>query len=202
MQSWIDFVRGLAPGEQGLAMQKHLDQGCPNCRELVEMWKHVLDCAIKEKSQQPPEASVRMAKALFAMSRVQEGNARKICYAELVFDSFRHPLAAEIRSEGGSARQLVFQRRNYCIDVRIEQNGERLTIVGQMLDSGQASMGIGNIPVRLLALKQQTTTNRFGEFQFECEAENAEDLRFLFVMREERDLMISIPAPELSASPA
>ena len=46
-----------------------------------------------------------------------------------------------------------------------------------------------------MTYKQQTTTNRFGEFQFEVES--MEDLGLLLVMSEERDLMISIPVSQV-----
>src|SRR5690349_15472900 len=120
IQKWVDFVRGVVPQEQNREMQKHLDQGCSNCRRLVETWKHVLACAAGEKSYEPPDASVRMARAQFALSRLYEGRPRKIHYAELVFDSLAQPAAAGIRSGGNRARQLVFRRGNYSIDMRIE----------------------------------------------------------------------------------
>lgn len=198
MQEWVDFVRGVIPQQQNLAMQKHLDSGCSNCRNLVETWKHVLDCAEREKSYEPPDAYVRMAKVHFAQNPPEQAGSREISCAELVFDSFAQPVAQGVRSSGSRARQLVFRKGNYSIDMRIEPHGSRLAIVGQVLDSGQANSGIGEIPVRLLAYKQHTTTSRFGEFQFEVE--RLENLELLFVMSEERDLMIAIPISQGPAS--
>lgn len=178
MQQWIDFVRGAVNQEQSLAMQRHLDRGCSKCRKYVETWKHVHDCAERESSYEPPAAYVRMAKAQFALNHLREIRSREVSYAALVFDSFAQPVAQGVRSAsstGTHARQLVFRRGNSSIDMRIEFQGNRLAIVGQVLDSGRANSGIGDIPVRLLAYKQQTTTSRFGEFQFEVECvENLE----------------------------
>jgi len=195
MQKWADFVRGAVAHEQSRAMQKHLDSGCSNCRKLVESWKQVLDCAVREKSYGPPDACMRMVKAQFALSHPHEGRARKVDYAELVFNSFAQPAPAGIRSGATRPWQLMFRRSNYSIDVRIESRDDGIAIIGQVLDSGQAGSGVCDIPVRLMTYKQQTTTNRFGEFQFEVES--MEDPGLLFVMSEERDLMISIPVSQV-----
>jgi hypothetical protein len=191
MQKWIDFVRGVAPAVQSLAMQKHLDGGCAKCGKVVETWKHVLDCAAREKSYETPEACVRMAKAQFALNCVLGERSRRVSFADLVFDSIAQPVAPGIRSTGSAARQLVFRKGSYSVDMRIESHGNRLSITGQVLDAGQANSGVRDISVRLLAHKQQTTTSRFGEFQFDVDS--MEDLGLLFVLNEERDLMISIP---------
>ena len=191
MQKWVDFVRGVIPVAQSREMQRHLDGGCSKCGKLVETWKHVLDCAGREKSYEPPEASVHMAKVQFALNRLLGKRANRVSFANLVFDSLAQPVAQGIRSAGSAARQLVFRKGNYTIDMRIEAHGNHLSITGQVLDSSQASGGMRDISVRLLAYKQATTTSRFGEFQFEVES--MEDLGLLFVLSEERDLMISIP---------
>jgi hypothetical protein len=191
MQEWVDFVRGVVSEEQSSAMQKHLDKGCSDCHKLLETWKHVLECADRETSYQPPEAYVRMAKAQFALSRPNQARSREVSYADLVFDSFAQPVTPGIRSNLTRARQLVFQKGSYSIDMRIEPQVDRLAIVGQVLDSGRANSALGDIPVRLLAYRQQTTTSHFGEFQFEVE--QMEDLELLFILSKEHDLMISIP---------
>jgi hypothetical protein len=191
MQKWVDFVRGVVPQTQSFEMQKHLEGGCSRCGKVVETWKHVLDCAAREKSYEPPDASIRMAKAQFALHRLLGERSSKVSFAELVFDSAAQPVAPGIRSAGSAARQLVFRKGNYSIDMRVESHGDRLSITGQVLDSAKANSGMNEVSVRLLAYKQQTTTSRFGEFQFEVES--MEDLGLLFVLSEERDLMISIP---------
>jgi hypothetical protein len=191
MQKWVDFVRGVVPQPQSLEMQKHLDGGCTKCGKLVETWKHVLDCAAREKSYEPPDPSIRIAKAQFALQRVLGERSGRVSIADLVFDSVAQPVAQGIRSAGNAARQLVFRKGSYSIDMRIESHGDRLAITGQVLDSAQANGGMRDISVHLLAYKRQTTTSRFGEFQFDVES--VEDLGLLFVISEERDLMISIP---------
>ena len=195
MQEWVDFVRGVISEEQSSTMQKHLDDGCSDCHKLLETWKHVLECADRERFYQPPQAYVHLAKAQFAISRINQARSREVCYAELVFDSFRQPVAAGVRSGATRPWQLMFRRSNYSIDVRIESRDDGIAIIGQVLDSGQAGSGVCDIPVRLMTYKQQTTTNRFGEFQFEVES--MEDPGLLFVMSEERDLMISIPVSQV-----
>jgi hypothetical protein len=191
MQEWVDFVRGAVSEEQRSTLQKHLDDGCSDCRKLLETWKHVFECTDRETSYQPPEAYVRMAKAQFAMSHPNQARSREVSYAELVFDSFAQPVSPGIRSNLTRARQLVFQKGRYSIDMRLESEAGRVAIVGQVLDSGQANSALADLPVRLLAYKQQTITSHFGEFQFEVE--RMEDLELLFVLSEERNLMISVP---------
>ena len=198
MQEWVDFVREVTSEEQSSAMQKHLDEGCSDCHKLLETWKLVHECADRERFYQPPQAYVHLARAQFAISRVNQARSREVCYAELVFDSFTQPVAAGVRSGLSRARQLVFQKGRYSIDMRMESQAGRLFIVGQVLDSGQANSALGDIPVRLLAHKLETTTSHFGEFQFDIEW--MENLELLFVMNEEHNLMISIPVSQESSS--
>ena len=72
---WADFVRDVATEEQSAQMQKHLDEGCSGCRETVQMWKSVTECARQEVSYEPPSSSLRIAKSYFAPFRLASKQA-------------------------------------------------------------------------------------------------------------------------------
>jgi hypothetical protein len=140
----------------------------------------VLDVADHEDAYRPPEEALRQLRGEFALRRpprlLQKWGGR----AALVFDSFRAPQLAGVRSAGRGPRQLLYKAGRYTIRVRLEPaaDAERLSIVGQILDAQDPPSALQDIAV--LALKgsrtlDRTLTNHLGEFVLEPDA--AENLR-------------------------
>jgi hypothetical protein len=136
----------------------------------------VLDVADQEGQYSPPPAALRQLTGEFALRRPK----RLLERAALVFDSFRQPQLAGVRSAGLGPRQLVYSVGRYTVRLRVEPSGspERLTIVGQILDAHDPPTELRDIAV--LALKgnktlDRTLTNYLGEFVLEPDA--AENLR-------------------------
>jgi hypothetical protein len=94
--------------------------------------------------------------------------------AILVFDSFRHPFPAGMRTAGVrvagfTPRQLIYKAGRYSIRLRVgpETGSDRLSIVGQIVDEQGGANPLQDIAV--LALDADTTldetlTNDLGEF--------------------------------------
>src|SRR6266446_4702505 len=65
-ENWIDFVNQAVAANEKVLMEKHLEQGCKRCMSTVSLWQKVRQSAAAEGNYQPPEDSVRLAKAAFA----------------------------------------------------------------------------------------------------------------------------------------
>lgn len=109
---------------------------------------------------------------------------------ELLFDSFRQPPSAGIRSDatGGAMciRQMLFRADPYQIDLHLEADQEhnRLIVAGQLLDVSHPEMTCINVQVALSNLRGKalnTATNQFGEFRGELE--NSGDLELSLFSR-------------------
>ena len=178
LEEWADFARDLVPQGQKEAMQKHLDAGCTTCEQVLGTWQRVHEAARREASYQPPEGAVRSAKAMFAGLKPSTPRRGRDVIAELLFDSFLSPLPAGVRSAAGTSRQLLYGSGDYRVDVRIEpqQDSDKVSVVGQILDSLEPDTGIASAPITLLRGRKvlvESSTNRFGEFHFECAVDTA-----------------------------
>ena len=140
----------------------------------------MLDVADQEGAYRPPEGAIRQLRGEFALRRPKRLLERVAEQVALVFDSFRQPQPAGVRSAGPGPRQLLYKAGRYTIRVRLEPaaDAERLSIVGQILDAQDPPSALQDIAV--LALKgsktlDRTLTNHLGEFVLEPDA--AENLR-------------------------
>jgi hypothetical protein len=111
---------------------------------------------------------------LFAAPRAVKHVCRNIEVAQLIFDSFRLPLPAGLRSFHQSGRQLAYQHKDKIVDVLIEPKTEfgRMSLAGQVMGSGVRTGENSGLAVLLLdGLKTVagTVTNESGEFQLECD---------------------------------
>ena len=202
LQEWVDFARNMLTDEQKSEMQRHLDDGCRECRQSARLWTRVSTAAAQEKQYEPPASVLRLVRGQFAMQRPRKrsiGEAMK-----LAFDSLVHPLPAGIRSSGASARQLLYRSGSYSVDLRVELQAAtgQIAIVGQVLNSGEQDRGVTDIPVYLQCDNETwrgVTTNHLGEFHFECPP--SDSLRLSFGVNPERTLVVSIPLAQDIPSP-
>jgi len=141
------------------------------------MWASVFELAKQEASFEPPVEVLKIASALFARLRPQARKFGPIRVAELLFDSFRNPLPSGVRSLERTARHLSYKVADFFVDVRIEEQpgGGQASVVGQLLHHPDASaFSLEGLPVVLTsgrATLAETTTNQFGEFMFDMDAE-------------------------------
>jgi hypothetical protein len=176
LEEWADFVHEVTSREQTATMQRHLDHGCKRCLKAVGLWRNVSDFARNEMAYIPPETAVRSAKAYYTFNRPQQGLSSVARIAELIFDSFRQPLAAGVRTAGVSSRQLLYKVEDIQVDIRLEPEARRISMVGQILDSSRSDPGVKGAAVVLLRGEQEvarTATSDFGEFQLEFDSEES-----------------------------
>lgn len=103
---------------------------------------------------------------------------------ELLFDSFRQPPSAGVRSGPMGLRHILYRADPYQIDLQLEADREhsRLIVAGQLLDVSRPAMPCLNVQVMLSNLRGHvvnTATNEFGEFRGEVEDSGDLELSFL-----------------------
>jgi hypothetical protein len=194
-QEWVDFVNHIASNDQQAAMQKHLATGCKRCTEAVSLWQKVSKTAAVEASYQPPQDTVRLAKAAFVTSGLAHTKKESKGLIEVLFDSFQQPALAGARSVAIGTRQMLYRADPFQIDIQIEPKlgSNRLVITGQLLDLSHPGVIGRDIQVTLSNHRGSTVlaaTNQFGEFS--GEVENSGDLELSIPGEGEKPIVISL----------
>ena len=169
-EAWADFVRDTTAPKMKTAMHQHINDGCRKCETALQVWQGVLSIARTESSITPPDDIVRVVKSQF----VSDAAARKHGF-RLLFDSSLQPASTGIRGSV-TARQFLFETDDYYIDVRLEptRGSKPACLVGQVMNRNAGARVPQEMKVRLrqgLRPMAEASTNRFGEFQLEFEAD-------------------------------
>jgi hypothetical protein len=192
---WIDFVNGVVDPDHKTAMQKHLGEGCQVCGAEVARWDRIRQVTAREKDYQPPKEIVHMAKAAYSASGWARDRKAGKGVIELLFDSFRQPLVAGVRSVGSAPRRMLYAADDLKIDLQVEPQAEGQTIIvtGQLLDLRLGAV-VRDMKVTLSNGRGRTIearTNEFGEFREEIE--DGGDLHLTLPGSRGEPLVISLP---------
>ena len=172
--SWADFARNLvAPGTK-MTMQQHIDDGCKKCAAALQIWQSVYAIATRESVFTPPADVVRVVNSQFAAVPSASVASKVSRGLRLLFDSSLAPVPAGIRGSV-AARQFLYETDEYYIDLRIEPHREsdQAAVVGQVLNRTGLQRAAKGLAVLLHSGNRriaETSTNQFGEFQFEFDA--------------------------------
>jgi hypothetical protein len=160
---------------------------CRQCAETVGWLRRLVAAAVAEAEYYVPEHSVHMARAMFALQRPEQvhvlprmnnpssekraGWGPRVL-AQLVFDSFREPAVAGVRSQQRITRQALYEAGEYSVDLRMEQErGARsVVLVGQIANRMRPEKSVADVPVVLMSgpdVVGRAKSNEFGEFQME-----------------------------------
>ena len=177
LEEWADFTRGVVDPERGKAMQAHLDSRCPACSNTLNLWNRLYGFGRSESAFNPPADAVEAAKGMLALHRPPEPRVKRAVPATLLFDSFRQPQFAGVRSAESAVRQLLYGAGEFQVDIRIEPqtDSEKVALVGQVLNTNDPDQGFGDVPVVLFRSgkpRAEAITNRFGEFRLEFHLES------------------------------
>jgi hypothetical protein len=194
-EEWIDFVNQAVAKTRRPEMERHLEQGCPRCKRTVSLWQKVRQTAKSAADCQPPEDSVRIAKAGFTGTREYGKRAKVPGLVEILFDSFLQPLAAGARSSESGIRQMLYRADPYQVDLHIEAKpgANKIVVTGQLLDLRNPDLPGRDVPVSISNLRGhvvQTTTNEFGEFREEVRSSS--DLELKLLGEDEKAVIISL----------
>jgi hypothetical protein len=165
-EQWLEFSRGASTDDDRSAMESHLASGCARCRRVVDVLKGVAVIARAEKNYGPPESVVRLAKAVYWPQQPERLIAR------LIYDSFREPLPAGVRTQDRLTRHALYEAGDYSVDVRVEQHGVRdtATLVGQLANRARPGAPAVDVQVKLKRQKKivaAASCNEFGEFHLD-----------------------------------
>lgn len=181
-EEWADFARNVVGTDKRELMQDHLETGCKQCAGAASIWKRVHEAAQREASYEPPAGALRTVKAMYGVHRRPEISGASTSLGELLFDSMKAPMFAGVRSTAVDVRQLLYGQGDYRLDLRLEPrvDSDGISIVGQLLNSIDPKAALDAVPVALLRgskVVAETTTNRFGEFDFDTTLEKNLQLR-------------------------
>jgi hypothetical protein len=199
---WIDFVRGIPANKTGRSektvaraeLHAHLASGCKDCLETFGFWKELDRVAARESGHCPPENAVRLAKVEFAARRLR-GRADAV-EARLVFDTFKQPLPAGVRSAAATPRQMVYEAGGLTVDLRfdVQPRAKKVHLIGQVLGADRLGTVRGIFPVMVCTEKDlllaESTTNNLGEFYVEFAAQD--HLRLCFWVTSKKLIRIGL----------
>lgn len=173
LEDWADFARGRASADAVMRMQHHLEEGCAECAQSLEVWRAVLEVAGREALFEVPEAGVRCAEALFNIAPPAKTSDVVVQMARLVFSSVSQPVREGVRSAGASTCHLLFEGGNWLLDLHLKPPPVKdglVSVAGQILDREQTEKACDSSRVTVMRERTEvarTTTNEFGEFQLE-----------------------------------
>ncbi len=200
LEQWADFVRQVGPQEQQAAIEQHLDRGCEPCSSVLRLWRQVFEAASRERFYEAPESAVRVAKSQYGLYHPETAPSGKSSIARLLLDSLRQPLWQGVRGPASSPRHLLFGSGFFHVDMRIESSTapDRVSLVGQVLNSARPDQPLQDIPVRVLKRKEkvtETATNEFGEFHLEFNLQD--ELRLVLLVENKKNIIVPLPADSL-----
>lgn len=198
LEKWVDFARNVIREDEKAEMQSHLETGCAECSKELGMWQRLQQVARRESIYAPDEGAVRTVKASFINRSTSPSRHAKSQIASLLFDGFRAPLLAGVRSSGSAAQQLLYGAGDYRIDVRIEpqMDSEKVVLIGQVLNSADPDERLSAAPVSLLKgrkLLAESVTSEFGEFQIECELQGG--IQLVVTLSDQHEVSLQLVDP-------
>jgi hypothetical protein len=202
LERWIDFARNVVREDEKVRMQSHLEAGCAQCSKELAMWQRLHRVARRESAYAPSEGAVRTVNASFINHLTGHLSHRKSQVASLLFDSFRSPLLAGVRSSGSALQQLLYGAGDYRIDVRIEPqlDSEKVLLIGQVLNSADPDARLSAAPVSLLKGRKilaESLTSEYGEFQIECELQSG--IRLVVNLSDRQEVSLQLVEPSFAS---
>ncbi len=190
------MVRGLVTGEELAEMSAHLSSGCQLCRRTVEIFREVARSAGWDSRHKVPPYAVQSARAIFALQKPEKIHFFPRIVGQLVYDSFREPLPAGLRSRHRLTRHTLYEAGDYSMHIRMEhlRGMPRVTLVGQIFNRAHPDEPLSILPVYLVSGKEilaRTCSNNFGEFQLDYEPRS----RLSLHIRGNRNLQSQIELP-------
>jgi hypothetical protein len=198
LEKWVDFARNVIREDEKVKMQNHLESGCKQCSKERGMWQRLQQVARRETAYAPSEGAVRTVNAAFANLSTSRSSRAKSQIAQLLFDSFRSPILAGVRSSGSASQQLLYGAGDYRIDVRIEpqMDSEKVVLIGQVLNSADPDERLSAARVRLLKDRKilaESVTSEFGEFQIDCDLQSG--IRLVVTLPDRQEVSLQLVEP-------
>src|SRR3989442_714809 len=99
LAEWTDFVRGLVEKSARLPMEHHLASGCRKCRHTADLLRKLVTAVRNDSQVQVPDYALRCARVFFLLQQPEKIQILPRIPAQLLYDSFREPLPAGVRTQ-------------------------------------------------------------------------------------------------------
>src|SRR2546426_12524832 len=148
ISKWTDFVRGLSEKSAEVAIGHHLASGCRKCRHTAGLLRKLAAVVRRDLQVQVPEHAVRCARAIFILQQPEEVQVLPRIPARLLYDSFREPLPAGVRTQQRLSRQALYQAGDYTLALRLEheRGTSRVALVGQIQNRKEPGKRLSRVP--------------------------------------------------------
>ncbi|MBI3669368.1 MAG: hypothetical protein HY237_06290 [Acidobacteria bacterium] len=197
---WADFVRGAAGKAEHAAMETHLSSGCRKCRKKADLLRLFATIATSEAQYQVPQYAIHCARAIFALQQPEKVHILPRILARPLYDSFREPLPAGVRTQQRLSRQALYEAGDFRLDLRLEheRGSPQVSLVGQIENRKEPNQRVANVPVLLAAGKKilaRTVSNQFGEFHLDYHPRT--HLRLYVPVLQDHARRIEVPLSDL-----
>lgn len=143
----LDYIDQTLGQDAWIKASAHLNAPCTLCQTKLAQLVGLTTLMNDDQTYAPSVAVFE--KAVQAFRQVQLPRPRTQFIASLVFDSLRQPSLATVRGVG-AARQFLYTAYDYDIDLRVKNDENSLSLMGQILGKeGQEQ------PLPQVCLKQE-----------------------------------------------
>lgn len=193
LEQWNDHVRGLVGGETARAMERHLAEGCADCRRRFELQRRLLRLYETDRRNAPPRSAVQAVQSLFRLQELVRSTEWARLDFRLAFDSLLAPARAATRSPQLEPRQLVYESDELVVDLQLLATGEgTVQVVGQL--TAPDSKPLAAVPallVRERTIRSEALTGSLGEFHLQDNLSVPPEL--CLVLADQRLVRIALP---------
>ena len=200
----VEWARGILSAEREAAIRSHIDDGCERCARALALWERVVTMANREVRYRPPTTAVDAAKSFFALYGPKKTAPLKRKIARLIFDSFHEPLPAGNPLGHALVPPGPVQDRQFSFSICVSRPCRARTASAlwvRFFIKPSPLKGVTDLPVVLVTEKSkvaETTTNAFGEFQLEFDADKKN--RLSVVLDEKRAIVIPSDGLQMQSS--
>ncbi|MFZ6029086.1 MAG: hypothetical protein ACOYYS_15340 [Chloroflexota bacterium] len=128
----LDYIEQTLDLEAWARVSAHIDAPCALCQAKLAQLVGITTLMADDRTYAPPAAVFE--RGMQAFRKAQLPRARPQFVASLVFDSLRQPSLAAVRGVG-AARQYLYTASVYDIDLRVKNDDNSLSVMGQILGS-------------------------------------------------------------------
>jgi hypothetical protein len=131
-----DLAEERMPKDERAAAMAHVS-ACSRCATDLDRLGELISCMRTDSGEDAPRDVIAHAINIFRQRDAQPSLLRRIV-AALNFDSLTLAPAFGLRSGEATTRQLIYEAAEHDLDLRLQPQGDKWLVVGQVLGAGCA----------------------------------------------------------------